>query len=129
MFSQRSFRDALGVFPTGVAVVTANSPRGYALGVTVNSFSSVSLDPPLVSFNLAKSLKCFDELMECRCFAINILREDQMSLSATFGRPRIDKWHEVSHRHGETASPIIVPHLAVFNLSGTWIAMRAIMSS
>jgi flavin reductase (DIM6/NTAB) family NADH-FMN oxidoreductase RutF len=113
-FSQRDFRDALGLFPTGVAVVTATSPHGYKLGITVNSFVSVSLDPPLVSFNIGRSLKCFDELMRCKSFAIHILRHDQTGVSLGFGRPNDEKWRGVGRKTGVTGSPILLPHLAVF---------------
>jgi flavin reductase (DIM6/NTAB) family NADH-FMN oxidoreductase RutF len=113
-FSQRDFRDALGLFPTGVAVVTSTSPHGYELGITVNSFVSVSLDPPLVSFNIGRSLKCFDELMGCKSFAIHILRHDQTGVSLGFGRPNDEKWREIEWKVGVTGSPIFLPHLAVF---------------
>jgi flavin reductase (DIM6/NTAB) family NADH-FMN oxidoreductase RutF len=113
-FSQRDFRDALGLFPTGVAVVTATSPHGHELGITVNSFVSVSLDPPLVSFNIGRSLKCFDELMRCTSFAIHILRHDQTRVSLGFGRPNGEKWREIERKTGVTGSPILLPHLAVF---------------
>lgn len=113
-FSQREFRDALGVFPTGVAVVTAATPGGLELGITVNSFASVSLDPPLVSFNVARTLKSFDEFMQCKAFAVNVLREEQSALSHGFGRPNGEKWATVERRVGRTACPILEPHLAAF---------------
>ncbi len=69
VFTAREFRDALGLFPTGIAVVTALSGAGEKLGVTVSSFSSISLDPPLVSFGLAKSAHSFDDWVAAPHFA------------------------------------------------------------
>lgn len=113
-FSQRSFRDALGLFPTGVAVVTARGADGEKIGVTVNSFTSVSLEPPLVSFNLAKGVRSLDALSALPAFAVNLLREDQPEVSQRFARSGADKWGETGHRSGETASPILEPNVAVF---------------
>ncbi|MGB9056406.1 MAG: flavin reductase family protein, partial [Pseudolabrys sp.] len=58
-FTPGEFRKSLGVFPTGIAVVAARAPNGLLLGTTVSSFNSVSLDPPLVLFSLARSVLSF----------------------------------------------------------------------
>jgi flavin reductase (DIM6/NTAB) family NADH-FMN oxidoreductase RutF len=114
-FSPRQFRDALGMFPTGVTVVTARSPRGHQLGLTVNSFTSVSLDPPLVLFNLSTSLASLSELLQADTFAVNVLTDGQRELSARFACAQSDKWASASSRPGRaTSCPVLVPHLAVF---------------
>lgn len=114
-FSARKFRDALGMFPTGVTVVTARSPHGHQIGVTVNSFTSVSLDPPLVLFNLSTSLASLSEFLRVDTFAVNVLTDGQRELSACFACAQSDKWASARSRPGRmTACPILVPHLAVF---------------
>ncbi len=114
-FTAREFRDALGLFPTGVAVVTALSGAGEKLGVTVSSFSSVSLDPPLVSFGLAKSAHSFDDWVAAPHFAINVLTEEQEHLSTKFARALSDKWSGLSPRRGTAAEvPLLDEALAWF---------------
>ena len=113
-FSAREFRNALGMFPTGVAVITARAPTGRPIGITVNSFTSVSLDPPLISFNLAKTLASFEELCQCETFVVNLLTEEQSTVSTGFARANTDKWACANSRIGHTENPVLVPHLAVF---------------
>jgi flavin reductase (DIM6/NTAB) family NADH-FMN oxidoreductase RutF len=84
-FSERDLRDALGRFPTGVTVVTTMTPRG-PLGMTVNSFSSVSLDPPLVLWSPARKSSRFPAFEAASHFAIHILAEDQVGLARHFAR-------------------------------------------
>lgn len=112
-FAARPLRDVLGSFPTGVAVVTATAPGGELYGVTVNSFNSVSLDPPLVLFSLCRNLLSLDGIVKAGAFAINFLRDDQAHLSVSFANARSDKWRGVEFRPGVTGSPILVPALAV----------------
>ncbi len=81
----RSFRNALGNFPTGVTVVTAHTPAG-PLGMTVNSFSSVSLDPPLVLWSPAKTSSRHEIFVGARHFAIHVLDAEQDALCARFTR-------------------------------------------
>ncbi len=111
---KREFRDALGCFATGVIVVTGVDSDGDLIGVTINSFSSVSLDPPLVSFCLAKSIRSFKRFGTLKGFALNVLREDQSRLSAQFAVADSDKWREIDYRLGIHAAPLIEPNLAVF---------------
>lgn len=112
-FPARALRDVLGSFPTGVAVVTAAGPKGEQYGVTVNSFNSVSLDPPLVLFSLCRSLLSLDGLLKAGAFAINFLRDDQAHVSVRFANAGSDKWQGVEFRPGLTGSPVLVPALAV----------------
>lgn len=85
-FDAGKFRQALGQFATGVAVMTARDGTGRGIGVTVNSFTSVSLDPPLVSFCLDRSALSFSTFTGVETFAVNILASDQQEVSQTFAR-------------------------------------------
>jgi len=80
------YRKALGTFPTGVAVITTNDPSGRAVGLTCNSFSSVSLTPPLVLWSLRTESKLLSIFRGAGKFAINVLREDQHDISTNFSR-------------------------------------------
>ncbi|MGE4243072.1 flavin reductase family protein [Ramlibacter sp.] len=111
----RAFRDALGLFPTGVAIITAVSPGGERLGATVSSFNSVSLDPPLVLFSIAKSAKAFDEWSKVDAYAVNVLSQDQSDMSSRFARPMSNKWEGVMPRQGAYAGlPLLNNSLAWF---------------
>jgi flavin reductase (DIM6/NTAB) family NADH-FMN oxidoreductase RutF len=112
-FTERTFRDTLGMFPTGVAVVTARASDGTPVGVTVNSFNSVSLDPPLVLFSLSRKLHSLGALLAARSFAINFLREDQQDLSVCFNKALTNKWHAVSYKDGVCGAPVLSSALAV----------------
>ena len=95
-FDSAAFRRALGSFATGVAVVTARDPAGENRGITVNSFSSVSLDPPLILFCLDKAAMSFDIFRAAESFAVNVLGKHQQALSVRFATPEIDKWDGVA---------------------------------
>lgn len=96
----REFREALGCFPTGVAVVTASDGVGGFVGVTANSFNSVSLDPPLVLWSLARTARSRDAFVEAGWFAINILSSTQVDLSARFASKGVDKFSGVKVLRG-----------------------------
>lgn len=82
----RALRHALGQFATGVTVVTALDTHGQFTGLTVNSFSSVSLDPPLVSWCLALTSSRYEAFRNARYFAVNVLAETQDALALRFAR-------------------------------------------
>ena len=82
---EREFRDCLGRFPTGVALITIMD-EGSARAMTINSFSSVSLDPPLILWSLAKDSHRYDRFLGAVNFAVNILAADQADLSAACAR-------------------------------------------
>jgi flavin reductase (DIM6/NTAB) family NADH-FMN oxidoreductase RutF len=114
-FDARAFRNALGSFPTGVAIITTTGPDGQPIGLTCNSFSSVSLDPPLVSWGLRLSSKNLDTFRQAGAFAINILAEDQKDLSARFASGSIvDKFEGVKHSRGHRGLPLIDDCVASF---------------
>ncbi len=112
-FTPRQFRDALGLFPTGIAVVTAGLEDGSVGGLTVNSFTSLSLDPPLVLVALARTIASFPIFERASHFGISLLRDDQRHVSAAFAKSDLAKWHGGHHRSGERA-PVIHPNLAAF---------------
>lgn len=113
-FDSKQFRAALGLFPTGVAVVTSLASGRRKIGLTVNSFTSVSLRPPLVSFNLAKSLLSISDWLSVEEFAVNLLRHDQEVISSDFAHSQSDKWSNAKHTAGTTSSPILTSNLASF---------------
>jgi len=106
-FDNKDFRRALGGFATGVTVVTTCDASGRNWGFTANSFTSVSLDPPLVLACIAKSAYSFPIYMKARSFAINILSEQQKDLASTFSRPVEDRFEGVTWRGEQTGSPIL----------------------
>lgn len=96
-----ALRRALGNFATGITIVTAQTPEGDRIGLTVNSFNSVSLDPPLVLWSLDKrSIDSLDVIRRANHFAVNILAADQIDLSNRFARPQSDKFAGVQYREG-----------------------------
>ncbi len=113
-FDAREFRNALGCFATGITVVTSRSATGEPLGVTVNSFSSVSLDPPLVLFSLAHVGGHCQEFLASGKFAVNILTPDQRPLSDRFSMARDNRFEGIAHDVGENGSPVFRESLAVF---------------
>jgi flavin reductase (DIM6/NTAB) family NADH-FMN oxidoreductase RutF len=82
---RREFRDALGRFATGVTVVTTSCPDG-PVGITANSFASVSLDPPIVLWSIARHSSRFEAFANCERFAVHVLAADQLGLSRRFVR-------------------------------------------
>ncbi len=108
----RVLRDALGCFATGVTVVTSVTPEGALLGITANSFNSVSLDPPLVLFSLHRGAYSLQDFARSGCFAINVLSEGQRHLSVAFAKPLADKWDGIAYEVWETGCPIFPDALA-----------------
>lgn len=95
-FSARDFRDALGNFASGITVITSLSADGEPLGLTCQSFFSVSLDPPLVAFCVACTSKTYPLIQRTGRFAVNVLAHDQRAISDAFARTATDKWSGVS---------------------------------
>lgn len=104
---QRSFRNAMGCFPTGVTVVTALTPGGAPVGVTVSSFTSLSLDPPLVLFCLDRRTQSLDAFEKGTFFAIHVLAEDQRDVSMRFSSRSPDKWSGVSWKPSPEGVPLL----------------------
>ncbi|WP_299711890.1 flavin reductase [Tardiphaga sp.] len=112
------FRQALGQFPTGVTVVTATQ-GDHPVGMTANSFSSVSLDPPLVLWSVAKSSPSHDPFVEADAFAIHFLGADHGELAMRFGRRGSDKFAGIQHAPGVTGAPLIDGLAPIFECK-TW---------
>jgi flavin-dependent trigonelline monooxygenase, reductase component len=106
-FDVKEFRRALGCFVTGVTVVTTVDPNSGPKGFTANSFTSVSLDPPLVLVCIAKTSGSHDAFLHSSAFAINILQESQRDISTCFARKGSDKFSDVQFATGATGSPIL----------------------
>ncbi|KZK90320.1 p-hydroxyphenylacetate 3-hydroxylase, reductase component [Pseudovibrio sp. Ad46] len=113
----RTLRNAFGTFLTGVTVVTAHGQDGEPLGFTANSFSSVSLDPPLLLVCLAKSSSNYDALTEASGFAVNILAETQKDVSNTFASRVEDRFATVDWKVGPNGSPVLSDVAAWFDCS------------
>ncbi len=101
-----ALRKALGQFPTGVAIVTAADSQGQ-IGMTANSFSSVSLDPPLVLWSVAKSALSHDRFVAADAFAVHFLGADHHELALRFAGRSADKFGEIAHRPGIAGSPLL----------------------
>jgi flavin reductase (DIM6/NTAB) family NADH-FMN oxidoreductase RutF len=93
-FDQRTLRDAFGCFATGVTVVTGRAADGMRTGLTANSFTSVSLDPPLLLFCPANGASALPALRETGRFAINVLDLDGMAVAQRFAQRGVDRFAE-----------------------------------
>lgn len=113
-FSKRELRDALGMFATGVTIITSCTRDQELLGVTCNSFNSVSLDPPMVLFSLSRQAHSLNKFESCDFFAVNILSDNQRSLSDRFAQPSPEKWKGVDHHTGVTQCPLFPDSLSTF---------------
>jgi flavin reductase (DIM6/NTAB) family NADH-FMN oxidoreductase RutF len=110
----RAFRDALGSYPTGVAVITTLDESGKAIGMTVNSFSSVSLDPPLVLWSIDKKSAFFDVFSHADHYAVHVLRSDQKQLSHDFSSEDPDHFAEIEYDKGIANLPLLKSCSALF---------------
>jgi flavin reductase (DIM6/NTAB) family NADH-FMN oxidoreductase RutF len=110
----RTLRDALGCFATGVTVVTTRDGAGSPIGLTANSFSAVSLDPPLILFCLAKSSSNLARFRAAEHFAINVLHIGQQPTSGVFARSTEDRFQDVAWESWDTGAPILSGSLASF---------------
>ena len=113
-FDARDYRKALGQFATGVTVVTARSADGRRIGLTVNSFSSVSLNPPLVIWSLARNAGNFSDFTSATHFAINVLGAGQHHLSRQFSTPLPDRFAGVECADGKGGCPLLAGAIAHF---------------
>ena len=106
------FRRACGRFATGVAIATVLDAQGVPHGLTVSSFTSVSLDPPLILICLGHAVTAIDAFRESKHFGINVLAEDQRDLSERFARKGFDRFDGLSWELGESGVPLIPGALA-----------------
>lgn len=110
---QNAFRQCLGQFATGVTVVTCATANGVHHGTTANSFSSVSLEPPLVLWNIAKDARSLTAYLAADRFAINVLRDDQQALSTHFAQSEDALFDDIAHDLTEYGVPILRQRLAL----------------
>jgi flavin reductase (DIM6/NTAB) family NADH-FMN oxidoreductase RutF len=103
---EREFRHALGRFATGIAVVTLKTPEGR-IGLTVNSFNSVSLNPALVVWSLAKTSPSLPAFEASEYYAINILAADQEDLSNRFASKQVDRFAGLTVEEGLGGAPLL----------------------
>ncbi|UIJ77494.1 MULTISPECIES: p-hydroxyphenylacetate 3-hydroxylase reductase component [unclassified Acinetobacter] len=108
------FRRALGNFATGVTIMTAQNADGEKVGVTANSFNSVSLDPALILWSIDKNSSSYHVFEQATHFAVNILSGSQIELSNKFSRRNIDKYEGTSYHEGAGKAPILDNCSAVF---------------
>ena len=108
-------RRAFGTFVTGVTVVTTRDRDGTPRGMTANSFTSVSLDPPLLLVCIGKAASSFPAFAETDCFAVNLLHENQTEVSATFASKSADKFGAVDFDHIHTGAPVLTDSLTWFD--------------
>ena len=113
-FDSRELRDALGRFATGVTLITTVTPDQKALGMTANSFSSVSLDPPLVLWSLQNGSDVYEQFAHPRYFAINVLTQEQLPLSNQYARKDQHELTPEHYRLGKYGAPIIRNALVTF---------------
>ena len=113
-FDRRDYRRALGQFATGVTVVTARTADGRRVGVTVNSFSSVSLDPPLILWSLSRQTSSFADFANATYFAVNVLEAHQHHLSRQFSTPLPDKFAGVEFSEHSSGVPVLSGVIAQF---------------
>lgn len=112
MIDPRVFRQVMGQFATGVTIVTTRDAAGHPRGLTVNSFSSVSLDPPLVLFCLVRSSANLEAFRAAEGFAVSILRREHRPLSDRFAKGGEDKFSEGRWRPGRYGAPVLEDALA-----------------
>jgi 3-hydroxy-9,10-secoandrosta-1,3,5(10)-triene-9,17-dione monooxygenase reductase component len=107
MFDPLAFRNALGSFATGVTIVTARDADGAPVGLTANSFNSVSLDPPMVLWSLSLNSGSLPVFRDAENWAVHVLAADQQAMSDRFATPSIDKFDGLSLGDGPEGSPLI----------------------
>lgn len=113
-FNPQHLRAALGSFATGVTVITARAPNGELVGLTANSFASVSLQPPLVLWSIDRNTPSFEVFRSCSHYAINVLGAGQEALSNRFATPSADKFAGLDYRNGAGRAPLLAGCIAGF---------------
>ncbi len=112
--SQEQLRASLGQFATGVTIVTTSDGAGEKVGLTVNSFNSVSLDPPLILWSIAHTSYGIDVFEKAEHFCVNVLCADQVDLAHLFAQASEDKFNGLAVSYGLESVPLINGCLAHF---------------
>ena len=118
-FDNQAFRQALGSFTTGVTIITAIAPDGTPIGLTANSFNSVSLDPPLVLWSLAKTSLSVEAFSVAEHWNVHVLSQHQQDLSNTFASKGQDKFKGINLEEGISSAPLISDCSARFQCRNT----------
>ena len=113
-FSTQEFRTALGMFATGVTIVTARAEDGKVIGLTANSFNSVSLSPPLVLWSLSRAAASLPVFSTGSHYAINVLAAEQRLLAERFATRGADRWSGVLFDEGAGGAPLLHDAAATF---------------
>ena len=113
-FNTADFRESLATFATGVTIVTAIDAHGVPVGLTANSFNSVSLSPPLVLWSLARSASSMHAFERGSHYAINILAADQRALAEQFAAKNVDRYAGIGYRIGASGAPLLDGAAATF---------------
>ena len=119
-FAAADFRAALAMFATGVTIVTALDAEGQPIGLTANSFNSVSMEPPLVLWSLSRHAGSMPSFRHGSHYAINILSADQKALAERFASQNVERFEGVAHRPGASGAPLVdgaAAHFECFNRS------------
>lgn len=111
----QALRNALGKFATGIAISTTVDASGAWHGLTINSFSSVSLDPPLVLFCIDKKARVFSHFLHCHAFGISVLSDTQQHLSQLFASGETEKFASVATYSLHTGVPLLQESLSTFD--------------
>lgn len=101
------FRQVMARFATGITVVTTRAKNGMPVGVTINSFTSVSLRPPLVLFCIGTQAKSKKAFADASVFAVNILSDRQEELSRHFASQKASDWNDLSWAYGDHGCPVL----------------------
>lgn len=115
VFDAQAFRKALGSYPTGVTVVTTRDADGTPRGFTANSFTSVSLTPPLILVCIAKTAHSHATFVAAPSFAVNVLADSQRAVSSLFASKQPEKFGQCTWTDGITGSPVIEGSVATFD--------------
>ncbi len=110
----RELRKALGRFPTGVCVITTTLACGTPMGMTVNSFAGLSLDPALVLWSIQSDSECFDIFEHAKGFTVNVLSKQQIALSNAFAKKGEHDLKPGQYRIGKSGYPVLKGAIASF---------------
>jgi len=121
LIEQQHFRRVCGKYATGITVLTVLDSSGAPQGMTANSFTSVSLDPPLILVCIDRRTSLLAHFRPSVYFAINILGEEHRDLSGRFARSGQDRFEGVAWRPGETGAPVLADMLATLECCVTQV--------
>tara|TARA_B110000305_G_scaffold192342_1_gene215420 strand:- start:11028 stop:11507 length:480 start_codon:yes stop_codon:yes gene_type:complete len=112
--NNKELRKALGCFPTGITIVTTENEDEEPIGLTVNSFNSISLDPPLIIWSISLNTPSISAFRYNKSFAVNILSSDQKVLCEKFSTPATNKFDGIAWEKSPMGIPLIIGSVAQF---------------